>query len=172
MQQMSQTDNYQGVIATVPPFEYCEISVSNPEYYSKKRIVMQEVSNQNQPFRTKAIISPENYICGHSTNSLTPLGKEVNLLFFLGLINSKEFNYYCDYFSYTNHITVSGIKQVPIPNSSQDQQNNISDIVNKILQEKNANVNADISAMEHEIDKLVYQLYNLTPEEIAIIEQQ
>ena len=154
------------------PFEYCEISVSNPEYYSKKRIVMQEVSNQNQPFRTKAIISPENYICGHSTNSLTPLGKEVNLLFFLGLINSKAFNYYCDYFSYTNHITVSGIKQVPIPNSSQDQQNNISDIVNKILQEKNANVNADISAMEHEIDKLVYQLYNLTPEEIAIIEQQ
>ncbi len=153
------------------PFEYCEISVSNPEYYSKKRIVMQEVSNQNQPFRTKAIISQENYICGHSTNSLTPLGKEVNLLFFLGLINSKAFNYYCDYFSYTNHITVSGIKQVPIPNSSQDQQNNISDMVNKILQEKNANVNADISAMEHEIDKLVYQLYNLTPEEIAIIEQ-
>ncbi len=152
------------------PFEYCEISVSNPEYYSKKRIVMQEVSNQNQPFRTKAIISQENYICGHSTNSLTPLGKEVNLLFFLGLINSKAFNYYCDYFSYTNHITVSGIKQVPIPNSSQDQQNNISDMVNKILQEKNANVNADISAMEHEIDKLVYQLYNLTPEEIAIIE--
>ena len=29
---------------------------------------------------------------------------------------------------------------------------------------------ADTSALEDEIDKLVYELYNLTPEEIAIVE--
>ena len=153
------------------PFEYCEMSVSNPEYYSKERIVMQEVSNQNQPFRTKAIISPANYICGHSTNSLTPLDKNVDLMFFLGLINSKAFNYYCDYFSYTNHITVSGIKQVPIPIVSTEQQNLISGIVEQILHTKGTDVNVNTSTLEHQIDELVYQLYNLTPEEIAIIEQ-
>ena len=153
------------------PFEYCEISVSNPEYYSKERIVMQEVSNQNQPFRTKAIISPANYICGHSTNSLTPLDKNVNLMFFLGLINSKAFNYYCDYFSYTNHITVSGIKQVPIPLVSTELINRISGIVEQILRTKGTDVNVNTYTLEHQIDELVYQLYNLTPEEIAIIEQ-
>ena len=153
------------------PFEYCEISVSNPEYYSTERIVMQEVSNQNQPFRTKAIISPANYICGHSTNSLTPLDKNVDLMFFLGLINSKAFNYYCDYFSYTNHITVSGIKQVPIPIVSTEQQNLISGIVEQILHTKGTDVNVNTSTLEHQIDELVYQLYNLTPEEIYIIEK-
>jgi Alw26I/Eco31I/Esp3I family type II restriction m6 adenine DNA methyltransferase len=153
------------------PIEFCEISVSNPEYYSKERIVMQEVSNQNQPFRTKAIISPANYICGHSTNSLTPLDKDIDLMFFLGLINSKAFNYYCDYFSCTNHITVSGIKQVPIPITSTEQQNNISCIVEQILHAKKKDVNANTSTLEHQIDKLVYQLYNLTPEEIAVIKQ-
>ena len=153
------------------PFEYCEMSVSNPEYYSKERIVMQEVSNQNQPFRTKAIISPANYICGHSTNSLTPLDKNVDLMFFLGLINSKAFNYYCDYFSYTNHITVSGIKQVPIPIVSTEQQNLISGIVEQILHTKGTDVNVNTSTLEHQIDELVYQLYNLTPEEIYIIEK-
>lgn len=132
---------------------------------------MQEVSNQNQPFRTKAIISPANYICGHSTNSLTPLDKNVDLMFFLGLINSKAFNYYCDYFSYTNHITVSGIKQVPIPIVSTEQQNLISGIVEQILHTKGTDVNVNTSTLEHQIDELVYQLYNLTPEEIAIIEQ-
>ncbi len=153
------------------PFEYCEMSVSSPDYYSKERIVMQEVSNQNQPFRTKAIISPANYICGHSTNSLTPLDKNIDLMFFLGLINSKAFNYYCDYFSYTNHITVSGIKQVPIPITSTEQQNTISCIVEQILHAKKKDVNANTSALEHQIDEFVYQLYNLPPEEIAIIEQ-
>jgi len=32
------------------------------------------------------------------------------------------------------------------------------------------NPNADISALENKIDEMVYQLYDLTEEEIAIIE--
>lgn len=151
------------------PLEYCETCVSNREYYQKERIVMQEVSNQNQPFRTKAILSPKNYICGHSTNSLTPISNDIPLLYFLGLINSLTFNYYCDYFSYTNHITVSGIKQVPIPKPSLNQMQLIASLVEQVIANKQKN--DDTSSLEHEIDKLVYQLYNLTPEEIAIIEQ-
>ena len=92
-------------------------------------------------------------------------------MFFLGLINSKAFNYYCDYFSYTNHITVSGIKQVPIPIVSTEQQNLISGIVEQILHTKGTDVNVNTSTLEHQIDELVYQLYNLTPEEIYIIEK-
>jgi hypothetical protein len=32
------------------------------------------------------------------------------------------------------------------------------------------NPNADTSALEREINKMVYKLYDLTPEEIAIVE--
>ena len=153
------------------PFEYCEKIVSNPDYYTKERIVMQEVSNQNQPFRTKAIISPKNYICGHSTNSLTPLNSNVPIKFYLGLINSRAFNYYCDYFSYTNHITVSGIKQTPIPQATTSQVQEMIELVDKILEIKCSDTSADTSALEREIDGLVYGLYGLTEEEIAVIEK-
>ena len=33
-----------------------------------------------------------------------------------------------------------------------------------------ANPDADTSSLENEIDKLVYELYNLTEDEIAIVE--
>ena len=42
--------------------------------------------------------------------------------------------------------------------------------VDKILDAKHIDPNADTSALENEIDKLVYELYNLTEDEIAIVE--
>ena len=39
-----------------------------------------------------------------------------------------------------------------------------------ILAAKAANAEADTSVLEREIDQLVYKLYDLTPEEIAIVE--
>ena len=40
-----------------------------------------------------------------------------------------------------------------------------------ILAAKKADPSADVSALEAEIDQLVYSLYGLTREEIAIIEE-
>lgn len=153
------------------PIEYCNISVSNSNYYSKRRIVMQEVSNQNQEFRTKAIISPPNYICGHSTNSLTPLLENTDLEYYLGIINSKAFNYYYDYFSYTNHITVSGISQIPIPKLLGEEAFNIESIVLKIINMKEMKIKDGIEELERKIDQIVYHLYGLTDSEIKIIEK-
>ena len=153
------------------PIEYCNISVSNSNYYSKRRIVMQEVSNQNQEFRTKAIISPPNYICGHSTNSLTPLLENTDLEYYLGIINSKAFNYYYDYFSYTNHITVSGISQIPIPKLLGEEAFNIESIVSKIINMKEMKIKDGIEELERKVDQIVYHLYGLTDSEIKIIEK-
>ncbi|MCI0698350.1 hypothetical protein L0337_40900 [candidate division KSB1 bacterium] len=44
-------------------------------------------------------------------------------------------------------------------------------IANQILAAKRANAAADVSALEGEIDQLVYRLYGLTAEEIAIVEE-
>ena len=40
----------------------------------------------------------------------------------------------------------------------------------RILAAKKKDPNADTSALEKQIDQLVYTLYGLTPEEIAIVE--
>lgn len=153
------------------PVEWCEISGSKPSLYNFERIVMQQVSNQNQPFRTKAFLSPKGFICGNSTNGLSPIKPNVNLQYYIGLINSNAFNYYFDYFSFTNHITAAELKSIPIPNATLEQQKQIADLVQSIQDTKQNNIETNTSTLEHEIDKLVYQLYNLTEEEIAVIER-
>lgn len=45
-------------------------------------------------------------------------------------------------------------------------------LINKILTvRKHNNTKADTSALEREIDNLVHKLYDLTPDEISIIEE-
>ena len=43
-------------------------------------------------------------------------------------------------------------------------------MVNEILSTKKENTHADTTGLEAQVDQLVYQLYNLTEEEIAIVE--
>ncbi len=155
------------------PKEWCDKTASNLDC-KKARIVMQQVSNQSQKFRTKAFISSENFICGNSTNYLISKHNE-NLLFYLGLINSQVFNFYFNYFSFTNHLTVSELEKVPIPTINSKNQSLVDEIinlVNQILALKTENSSADISKLEKDIDNLIYKLYNLTPKEIEIIERQ
>ncbi len=48
--------------------------------------------------------------------------------------------------------------------------NKLIELVNKIHQMKDVNRQTDTKTLENEIDQLVYKLYNLTPEEIQIVE--
>ena len=64
------------------------------------------------------------------------------------------------------------IKQIPIPSPTDTQDACVTEIVNKILEIKRQNPNADTSSLEKEIDQIVYQLYGLTDEEIGIIENR
>ncbi len=61
------------------------------------------------------------------------------------------------------------MKQIPIPNATTAQKTSISNLVNQIIAAKHTDPDVDISALENEIDQIVYTLYNLTPEEIAIV---
>ena len=58
-----------------------------------------------------------------------------------------------------------------MPNDNTDIRRGITELVDSILHLKEHNASVDTSKQERQIDKLVYQLYNLTPEEVAIIEQ-
>ena len=66
-------------------------------------------------------------------------------------------------------ILIANAKKFPIKMPS--DKTAIIDLVNQVLCSKNNNPTADTSAVESEIDRLVYQLYGLTEEEIRIVEQ-
>ena len=101
-----------------------------------------------------------------------------NTHYILGVINAKVTNYWFEHYYSTTKVSggyfdLNGtqIKSIPIPRATKLQQEQIANIVVEILQTKKNNNNNDTSKLEKEIDNLVYQLYDLTPEEIAIIEQ-
>ncbi|WP_254172800.1 DUF7149 domain-containing protein [Planktothrix pseudagardhii] len=58
------------------------------------------------------------------------------------------------------------MKDFPIPSSSQSEREAITNLVQKCLNPQEE----DVNKIETEIDKLVYQLYGLTEEEIKIVE--
>ena len=68
-------------------------------------------------------------------------------------------------------IRVAEFKKLPIPNVKPVQAKTIEQKVDQILILKKGNSLPDTSALEAEIDQLVYELYGLTEEEIKIIEE-
>lgn len=62
------------------------------------------------------------------------------------------------------------LQEIPVVLPGEKESEEISELVDKILHRLYESPMADTSSEENEIDRLVYKLYNLTPEEIAIIE--
>ncbi len=96
-----------------------------------------------------------------------------NLKFLLGILNSKLINFAFKKFYQSGgidgEISLQAVENFPIKFSTQIQ-NEIEFLVNKIIEMKNENTNTE--KLENQIDKLVYKLYNLTKEEIKIIENE
>jgi hypothetical protein len=99
-----------------------------------------------------------------------------SLKYLLAILNSKLSDFY--FFKITAQIaggrkryTKQYVEKVPIPKISEYEQKPFENIVYQILTAKKANPQADTSALEQEIDKLVYELYGLTNEEIKIVEE-
>ena len=94
----------------------------------------------------------------------------------LGLLNSFLLNWY--YQNIINNEVGEALAQVkrghlailPIPKINLHLFDKVINRVEKILTAKKSDPNADTTALETEIDQLVYQLYELTAEEIKIIE--
>ena len=71
------------------------------------------------------------------------------------------------YFSYGATV----LENIPLNYPRGIIKDNILELVEQVISSLKYNLAADTSAIESEIDHLVYQLYGLTEEEIKIIEE-
>lgn len=62
------------------------------------------------------------------------------------------------------------LSEIPIATGTPEQKQAIEKLVREIIAVKTTNPQADIASQEAKINQLVYELYNLTPEEITIVE--
>ncbi len=73
-------------------------------------------------------------------------------------------------FPVTTGVKLEDIKRFPLPQFTPIQKENIISLVDKVITQKRNSQIIDTSTLEKQIDDMVYQLYDLTDEEIAIIE--
>ncbi|NHB29484.1 class I SAM-dependent DNA methyltransferase [Helicobacter pylori] len=102
-----------------------------------------------------------------------------HLRYLLGMLHSKLITFAFKTFYAGGGLGESGyrykkafIERLPIPKITEKNQelaDKITALVDKILQAKAKDPKANTQGLEKEIDALVYQLYNLTDEEIKII---
>jgi len=66
---------------------------------------------------------------------------------------------------------VQPLSEIPLKKISKQAQEGFIYIVNEILKVKKSSLTADTSELEKQIDQMIYKLYNLTEEEIKIVEE-
>jgi hypothetical protein len=95
---------------------------------------------------------------------LSILNSSLTFFLFKQILPKLRGNFYEPGFAY--------LKDFPIIDTPDDNiKNSLIKLVDQIISLKNSDPTADTSALEKEIDQLVYKLYGLTEEEIKIIEE-
>ncbi len=107
--------------------------------------------------------------------AITLNNSEYDIKYILGIMNTEIMKNFIQsiaslksggYYQYSSNI----LNRCPIPSATPAQQKPIIDLVDKILAAKKANPQADTIKEEAEIDRLVYQLYGLSEDEIKVVE--
>ena len=92
----------------------------------------------------------------------------------LGILNSKMgwwlISKYCTAIQNGYQLIWKYFSQIPIATGDEETRAKIKDLVETILEVKKVDSNFDVSVMEREVDRMVYQLYELNEEEINCIE--
>lgn len=146
----------------------------------KEKIVMQRIRNLKLNRRLISAFDNEQFYTFNSVNNLIiKESSKYNIRYFVGLLNSKLINHVFKSYSLNTNITASDLDRLPIREINDDikpekqAHDKIVSHVNKLL-ELNKSAEPDQKQIQHyenQIDKLVYELYGLTEDEIKIIEE-
>lgn len=146
------------------PYKWYEIqdTVDYYENFEKNKILWPGITSE-----INAFAYDQNQFYGNDNNHLIITEDKA----LLGILNSSLIKFYISNIADFVRggfirLKISYIKTVPIPENKNNLKNEIS-----LLVEKRLKAESDISvAIEAEIDRLVYELYGLTEDEIGIVE--
>ena len=115
--------------------------------------------------------------CIDSVHSLiAKAGKDdCNLKYILGILNSALGAYIyelliCETGKVFAQVKLTFLRRFPIRSAPRSAQLTITSLVDRILAAKERDAKADTSALEREIDELVYAIYGLTKEQRILVE--
>jgi len=138
------------------------------KHKNNRRIATQRITGIDERLRIVAmIIEPPAYFAD-STNSIY-VKDQISLEFLLGILNSKLFQWRFKKTSSNNNVSTTQLESLPFchePNIA----SKVKVVVTEIISLKKTNPSADTSDLEAQVDRLVYDLYGLTEEEVGVVE--
>jgi hypothetical protein len=136
--------------------------------YEQPKILIQYIRKLSMPVRLVCAldVNGEYYPLNNFSFIVSEKGNSLKSL--LGIINSRLMNWYFSNSFVDYNIKPKYIELLPLP--TKINSNELEAKVAEIITIKASDKETDTSSLENQIDQLVYQLYDLTEEEIAIIE--
>ncbi len=143
-------------------------------FFTEPRIIVRQIVSGNPPKIFAGYSDKPLYFTQIGFSIITKNG--INTKYLLCLLNSKLVNFYHK-FMYLDiekdlfqKILIENCKNLPLVYLETINQQPFIDKVDQILSLKKENPQADTSALEREIDIMVYELYGLSEEEVKIVE--
>jgi len=141
------------------------------KHHNDMRIAMQGMTGANDKIRIVMALIPKGYYLANSCNYLfAPNGLDIYAL--LGILNSKLINWFFRCFSTNSNVNGYEIDNLPIPSIDIDTQLKLKELVVSVMKQKSIDNHADTQNEESKIDEIVYHLYNLTYDEVKIVDPE
>jgi len=159
------------------------------KWFEGQRILLRRLVNRRQ--RMMASCITETFITNKNLYSVIPKNISTNILAILGVINSRIISYlYINQVTQATkddfpQVTIKDVLSLPFPCIANEdaRHNRMVQLVEQMLvlhkqlteaktSHEQTLIQRQIDATDKQIDKLVYELYDLTPEEIAIVERE
>jgi len=145
----------------------------DPKFFKSPRVLIMEVTRGNRYKLTSAFVEKELYNTPSIINVIHPQNNIEALLFLTGLLNSILLTWYhlkvhskAQAKTSIPKILVREVRNLPFPKFDSEITSKVSSLAKKAIH----STTTDIEKISLEIDQLVYQLYDLTEEEIKVIE--
>jgi hypothetical protein len=166
-----------------------ELNSARVKKYMRPKIISQNiVAHVMKPFDRIIIMATydkEGYLTLDTVMNTFLKDKSFSYEYILGILNSRLAEWFYYWFVYnrairTMHFDEGYLGKLPIKKINSKNQPIVDQIIQKVDQiltltqsedyDTNQEKQKHVKRLEHEIDQLLYQLYNLTDEEIKIIE--
>lgn len=155
--------------------DYCNgiANPRNPSFFVGKRMLVREITN---PSIFAALIEIEAY--NDPSIIIVKESRDYPIEILVGIMNSKLTTFF--HFNHSPKATkgafpkilVQDIKEYPLPKVNLDERKILMRLVDDVTTIKKGKSIADTSALENQIDFLVYHLYGLTYDEVLIVDPE
>jgi hypothetical protein len=156
-----------------------ELNEKDVERSNAEKVVVQDIvahlKNPNPHIKLTGALETNNSFCFNTVMCFSTKS-EMSNEFLLGIINSKIMSFFYYYFIFnqairTMHFMPGYSDKIPLVYNEAINEK-VTSIVSEILKAKKQDPEADTQQLEVKIDHLVYKLYELTYDEVLIVDPE